>query len=90
MKPAALFPVVLYGFYKYLKSKHPFLLNLLKNKLKLLPCKKIFFVCLILHALYIFLLKKGLLPKKSLINQHAFITGGGMGLGKKMALIMAS
>jgi hypothetical protein len=91
MKKLALFSISFFaGLYKYLKLKHPLLLDLIIIRLHNLPFKKIFQVSLILQAFYIFLQCKGLLPKKCLKNQHAFITGGGMGIGKKVALILAS
>jgi len=41
---------------------------------------------IVLWALYNFCKSKGWLPKKSLKGEHAYITGGGSGLGRLMAI----
>lgn len=42
-----------------------------------------------LYAFYNILKNNGLLPKKSLKNEHVFITGAGSGLGRYMAISLA-
>jgi len=40
----------------------------------------------VLWALYTYCKSKGWLPKKSIRGEHAYITGGGSGLGRLMAI----
>ena len=44
---------------------------------------------LALWALYTFIKNKGWLPKKSIKKKHIFLTGGGSGLGRAMAIRFA-
>ena len=48
--------------------------------------KQIFLFLIFLWALYTYAREKGWLLKKSVKSKHIFITGGGSGLGREMAL----
>ena len=51
--------------------------------------KFIIYFLLFLWALYTLARERGLLPKKNVKGKHIFITGGGSGLGRAMALKFA-
>ena len=50
---------------------------------------KLFFFLLTLMSLKTFMKTYGWLRKKNLKGKHVYITGAGMGIGKKMALVLA-
>jgi len=58
---------------------------LLKNGVSGLG-KKCFYILVLIYAFYAILKNNGFLPKKSVKNEHIFITGGGSGIGRQMAL----
>ncbi len=53
------------------------------------PAKKSFLLLLFLWSLYNVFKSQGWLSKKRIRGQHVFVTGGGMGIGKQMALLLA-
>ncbi len=48
--------------------------------------KKLFCILVLIYAFHTILKNHGLLPKKSVKNEHIFITGAGSGIGRQMAL----
>ena len=48
--------------------------------------KKLFCLLVLIYAFHSFLKNHGFLPKKSVKNEHIFITGAGSGIGRQMAL----
>lgn len=51
--------------------------------------RNILYLFLAIWALYTFIKERGWLPKKSVNKKHIFLTGGGSGLGRLMAIKFA-